>query len=381
MRIVLFANTDWYLYNFRRSLAFAIARDGHELQLWSPPGQYGEKLRELGFDWQPVTMKRQSLNPAREVMVLAGLVRRLRHYRPDLIHSFTIKPAVYGSLAAQIAGVPFRVNAVAGLGYVFIGSDVKARMLRPFVAGLMRLALAGDRARLVLQNPDDQALFLRAGLAREGTVRLIKGSGVDSQQYSPSLEEREPSVFRVLLPARLLWDKGVGELVQAAKMLRAEGRQIEFLLAGTPDAGNPASVPQNQLDQWQADGIVQCLGHVSEMATLYRQVDLVVLPSYREGLPKGLIEAAATGLPLIATDVPGCREVVRDNDNGFLVPVRDSVALAKSIAKLQDDPDLARRFGQRAREIAIAEFDEKIVIKHTLDVYLELECEPRSQQT
>lgn len=372
MKIVLFANTEWYLYNFRRSLALALRERGHEVLLVSPPGRYGAKLEELGFRWHPVPMRRRSLNLLRELALLWHLFRLFRRERPALVHAFTIKCAIYGSLAARLAGVPARVNAVAGMGYVFTSQDPLARGLRPFVRWLMKVALGGAGARLILQNPDDAAMFERAALVQPNQVRLIRGSGVDCTRFRPTAACGDAGRFRVLLPARLLWDKGVAEFVAAARLLRAQGRQGEFLLAGTPDPGNPASVPQATVDAWAEEGIVRCLGHVDDMPGLFAGVDVVVLPSYREGLPKGLIEAAACGLPLVTCDVPGCREVVTDGVDGLLVPARDARALAFAIARLQEDPALRRALGKAARERALAAFDERIVIEQTLAVHREL---------
>lgn len=372
-KIVLFANTDWYLYNFRRSLALVLLAHGYDLLLISPPGPYGEKLRALGMRWEPVPMDRRSLNPLREAKLLAWLVSLFRTERPVLVHGFTIKCAVYGSLAARLAGVQARVNAVAGMGYVFTSNDTKARVLRPLVRTLLRAALDGGNARLVLQNPDDVALFEAAGLVDRNHVRLIPGSGVDCSRFVARDGQRDPArPLRVLLAARLLWDKGLAEYVEAARRLRGEDRAIEFLLAGDPDPGNPAAVPESIVRGWADEGVLQWLGHVDDMAGLFASVDVVVLPSYREGLPKGLIEAAACALPLVTTDVPGCREVVSDGVDGLLVPVRDAAALAAAIARLHDDPELAARLGKAARAKALAEFDEQIVIARTLAVYREL---------
>ena len=375
MKIVLFANTDWYLYNFRRSLALSLRRAGHELLLLSPPGPYGEKLQALGLRWEALPMERRSLNPLRELSLLRHLVRLLRRERPALVHGFTIKCAVYGSLAARLAGVPARVNAVAGMGYVFTSNDAKARALRPVVRGLLRLALDGEGARLILQNADDVALFERAGLVDPARIRLVRGSGVDCSRFVKRSGERSGGPLRVLVAARLLWDKGLEEYVTAARELLAEGRRIEFLLAGTPDPGNPAAVPEDTVRSWVEEGVVNWLGHVDDMPTLLGAVDVVALPSYREGLPKTLIEAAACAQPLITTDVPGCREVVTDGVDGLLVPVRDAKALAQAIRRLDDDPAFARRIGEKAWAKAHTEFDERIVISRTVDVYREL-CGP-----
>lgn len=374
MKIVLFANTDWYLYNFRWSLATMLRDAGHEVVLLSPPGKYGEKMREFGFRWLPVPMHRRSLNPIRELAVIHWLRRTLVEERADLVHGFTIKCAVYGSLAARWAGVPARVNTVAGMGYIFTSSDLTARLLRPLVSALMRSALDGERARLILQNVDDIALFGHARIVHSDRVRLIPGSGVNCLKFTPApsrIANAFPK-FRILLPARMLWDKGVNEFVRAARQLNAEGRAIEFILAGDTDPGNPAAVPRSTLHAWAAEGVVQWLGHVDEMADLLRTVDAVVLPSYREGLPKGLIEAAACGLPLITTDAPGCRAVVTNDVDGLIVPIRDAGALVRAVARLHDDRELRGRLGAAARLKALREFDEQIVNSKTVAVYREL---------
>ena len=372
MNLVLFANTEWYLWNFRRSLALALRDAGHDVLLISPEGPYGEKLRGLGLRWQPLPMDRRSLNPLREALLLLHLVRLFRKERPALVHGFTIKSAVYGSLAARMANVPARVNAVAGMGYVFISDSPKARLLRPLVRTLLKLALGGRNARLILQNPDDVALFECAGLVHPSQMRLIPGSGVDCSRFHPDRDRETGGRLRVLLPARLLWDKGLAEYVQAARSLHAEGRPIDFLLAGDPDPGNPAAVPEADVREWVGLGLVQWLGHVDDMPRLLRSVDIVALPSYREGLPKGLIEAATSGCALVTTDVPGCREVVTHEVDGLLVPVRDGHALAKAIARLEDDPALRLRLAGAGRRKALEQFDERIVIRNTLAVYDEL---------
>ena len=475
MKIVLFANTDWYLYNFRRSLALALRDAGHDVLLLSPPGEYGARLQALGLRWQAAPMDRRSLNPLGELKLLLWLARLFKRERPALVHGFTIKCAVYGSLAARWAGVPARVNAVAGMGYVFTSNDLKARLLRTPVRLLLRLALGGPGARLILQNPDDVALFAKARLVDPAHVRLIAGSGVDCRRFTASqpppdadgrfrvllaarlagvparvnavagmgyvftsndtkarvlrplvralrhaaLDGRKARLIlqnpddvalfqragfvdaahirlipgsgvdcsrfdardggrdagkplRVLLAARLLWDKGLAEFVAAARQLRGEGRAIEFLLAGDPDPGNPAAVPEETVRGWVDEGLLQWLGHIDDMPALFASVDVVVLPSYREGLPKGLIEAAACALPLVTTDVPGCREVVSDGIDGLLVPPRDAAALAAAIARLHDDPALAAKLGTAARAKALARFDERIVIEHTIAVYRDL---------
>ncbi|HWE47669.1 MAG TPA: glycosyltransferase family 4 protein [Caulobacteraceae bacterium] len=376
-KVVLFANTDWYLYNFRLSLIRRLRDDGCDVVLISPPGDYGEKLQALGFRWIALPMQRRSLNPFREAGLVNHIARLLRDERADLIHGFTIKPAVYGGLAGRRAGVRARVSAVAGLGWVFINSSVKARALRPVVATLLRLALGGDGARLILQNPDDEALFAQARLIDPKCVRVIKGSGVDCNRFTPpgasnDAPGSDDPPLRVLVAARLLWDKGLQEYVDAARALKALGRNIRFLLAGDPDPGNPAAVPVETIKAWSDEGLIEWLGHVSDMPALFHSVDVVALPSYREGLPKSMIEAGACARALITTDAPGCREVVADGVDGLLVPVKDAAALAGAIARLDDDRALLQRLGEAARKRALSDFDEEIVLAATVAVYREL---------
>ncbi|WP_237711882.1 glycosyltransferase family 4 protein [Rhodanobacter sp. 115] len=368
----MFANTDWYLYNFRRSLALELQARGYDVLLISPPGNFGAKLMALGLSWKPLTMRRRSLNPLNEFRFLLQLIRLIRREKPALVHGFTIKGAIYGSIASRIAGVRARIMSIDGLGYVFTSNDKVAGILRPVVRMLLRQSLRGGRAKVILLNSDDVSQFLEDRLARLDQIRLIRGVGVDLNLFSRSSTASTGTPSRVLLAARLLWDKGVGEYIQACRYLLAQGREIRFLLAGSSDLGNPAAIPEDVIRAWVNEGIVEWLGHVSDMRALLGSVDLVVLPSYREGLPTILVEAAACGLPLIATDVPGCREVVTDGADGLLVPVRDARALACAIARLTDDRPLAARLGAAARRKVELFFDERIVTQLTLGVYEEL---------
>jgi len=374
LRVLLFANTDWYLFNFRLALAKAAREEGADVLLVSPPGPYGEKFRAEGFRWVSVPMVRRSLNPVREVVVLWALWRLYRREKPDIAHHFTIKCVVYGGLAAKLAGTRGVISAVTGMGYVFSSKELLARRLRPLVWRLLRFAISSRESRLIVQNPDDRRTVIDAGMMDASHVRLIAGSGVDTQRYHPRADALCASgrTVSVVCATRLLWDKGVAEFVHAAQALRAQGLNIQFLLAGEPDAGNPASVPEEQLAAWREEGSVTLLGHVQDMPALMATADVVVLPSYREGLPRSLIEGAAAGLPIVTTDAPGCREVVEDGVNGILLPVRDVAALTTAIRKLVLDPALATRMGAASRQKALAQFDERIVLANTLAVYREL---------
>lgn len=384
VKILFFANTDWYLYNFRLALARYLRDHGHEVVMLSPPGPYVAKLRAAGFRALTVLMQRRSLNPLRELALLNQARGLYAQERPDLAHHFTIKCVVYGSLAARLSGIPACVNAVTGLGHVFTSTSVKARLLRSPVRALLQLALNGPQSRLIVQNPDDQAAFQHARLIEPRHTRLIRGSGVDTKRFRPAAERnlrlftlhpaegRESKPLKILLASRLLWEKGIGEYVTAARQLRREGIAAEFWLAGDPDSGNPASIPIKQLTAWRQEGDVTLKGHVEDMPTLLAQTDIAVHPSYREGLPRSLIEAAACGLPLVASDAPGCREIVEHGVNGLLVPPKDASALADAIRRLCQEPETRQHMGYASRIKAVSEFDEQIIFEQTCAVYHEL---------
>lgn len=375
MKFVFFANTDWYLYNFRLATALQLKARGDEVVMLSPPGEFGARFAAHGIRWITLPMDRASLNPAREAWTLNALVRVLRAERPDLLHNFTVKCAVYGALAARMADVPAVVNAVAGMGYVFTSDRPKARALRPIVRALMRGTLGSGQTRLILQNPDDANAFVSSRLVPPRMIRVIRSSGVDTRRFRPAetaAADRRP--LRVLLAARLVWEKGIREFADAAALLKAQGRQIEFLLAGMPDPGNPRSVGREHVERWQQQGLVRWLGHVDDMPALLLGVDVMALPSYyREGVPRSLLEGAACGLALITTDLPGCREIVaRHGIDGLHATPRDPESLATLLASLDDDRDLLRTLGDNARRNAVAQFDERRVIADTLAVYAEL---------
>lgn len=377
MKFMFFANTDWYLYNFRLATALHLQEQGAEVVMLSPPGPFGGRFAEHGIRWLTLPMQRASLNPAREVSTLRHMVRVLADERPDLLHNFTVKCAVYGALAARISRVPAVVNAVAGLGYVFTSDSLMARTLRPVVKVLMRGTLGQSNSRLVLQNPDDADAFVNSRLVPAQQIRLIRSSGVDTTRFAPHATRSSESShrpLRVLLAARLLWEKGVQEYVDAAALVRARGRDMEFLLAGTPDPGNPGSVDTRQVEEWARNGLVNWLGHVEDMPTLLRSVDVMALPSYyREGVPRSLIEGAACGLALVTTNLPGCREVVtRHGIDGLHAEPRDAASLAELLIRLDDDRELLDRLGASARSRALSDFDEKLVIRRTVEVYQEL---------
>ena len=381
--IALTYNDDFYLHRFKGGLLRALVAAGHTVYAVAPAGRAVEAIEDDGatFIHWPLSRRRASpVSEARSILALRSIYARTK---PDLVHHFTAKPNIYGAMAARLAGVPVAVASVNGLGYVFIERDLRSTFIRPVVSLLYRLAF-GMSGAVLFQNRDDVAFFQDRGLVSGRKVRhTAGGSGVNTSYFTPDavgddslaslrgslgLAEETPVV---LMAGRMLAHKGVAEMVECARIL-SQRRQVCFLLAGAVDSGNPASISPDRLAEWEERGWVRYLGERSDIRELLALSDLVVLPSYREGFPRVLLEAAAMGKPMVATDVPGCRDVVDNGVNGLLVPARDAGALVIAIETLLDSPELRARMGKAAREKALREFDERDVVKGIMDVYDEL---------
>lgn len=368
MKALLFANTAWYLYNFRLALAEALRQRGHEVVLVSPPGEHSQKLEDAGFRWLPFPLSRKGTNPLQELSTIHRLWQLYRREKPDVVHHFTIKCVLYGSLAARLAGVRGVINAVTGLGYVFTSNTWKRLLLQWLTRSFYRLAL--QKSQVVFQNPDDRTVFIRDGLVCKEHTHIIPGSGVDTNRFHSTPQPAGAPV--VILPARLLWDKGVGEFVEAAKVLRSEGIEARFVLVGSPDPDNPASVPREVLEKWQQEGVIEWWGWQEDMPAVYAQANIVCFPSHREGLPKSLIEAAACGRAIVAADVPGSREVVRSGENGYLVPPSNIEKLADHLRLLLIDSSLRQEMGKQGRRLIEEKFASDLIIDQTLAVYQQI---------
>jgi glycosyltransferase involved in cell wall biosynthesis len=363
MKIILFANTDWYLYNFRLDLAKALRAGGDQVVFLSPNGEYAPKLTELGFRWLEFPFSRRGMNLLAELATVYRLLRLYQREKPDIAHHFTIKCVLYGSLAAHLSGVKRTINSITGLGYTFNeGNHILGAIARLFYRFVLK------NTQVIFQNPDDLETFTQAKLLRPEQAHLIRSSGLDLARFTPQPETKNQPPL-VILPARLLKDKGVLEFVAAARLLKQRGVSVRMALVGDPDPHNPTSVSPKEIQDWVAEGVVEAWGWQGQMTDAYAASHLVCLPSYREGVPRSLLEAAASGRAIVTTDAPGCREVVRHGVNGLLVPPRDPVALADAIQTLLENPGLRREMGQRGREIVEQEFSSEIVIGKTLGVY------------
>jgi glycosyltransferase involved in cell wall biosynthesis len=370
VKILLFANTDWYLYNFRLDLAQTLRANGNEVVLVSPGGAYASRLQELGFRWVCFPMTRRGLNPLIEFSAILRLFSLYLQEKPDLVHQFTIKCVLYGSMACFMLGIHSVINSVDGLGYVFTQTKKNRLWLQGFIKLIYWVVLRPTW--VIVLNPDDEHFFIKNHLVNPDRIVIIQGSGVDTKKFSPRSEMT--GIPLTILPARLLWEKGVGEFVEAAQQIKKAGIISRFALVGDIDQGNPASVQVAQLREWEKEGVIELWGMKENMADVYAQASIVCLPSYREGLPKTLIEAAACGRPIVATDVPGCREVVRQGQNGLLVEARNVNELVEALSNLIKNPNIRTTMGACGREIAVEHYSAERIIPQILAVYKS--CKP-----
>lgn len=369
-RILYLVNESRFFLSHRLPLALAAQAAGYEVHIATPADDAAHLIPRHGLRHHPVALSREGTGPLGELRGLVSIGRLYRRLRPDLVHQVTIKPVLYGGLMGRLLGVPARVSAISGLGYLFIAPGLKACLLRTAARQAYRGALGGAGSQVIFQNPDDRDDFVRRALVTAEQTVLIRGSGVDTALFQPNAPPAGTPL--VVLPARMLWDKGVGEFVEAARQLRARGLDARFALVGPVDPYNPAGIPPDRLEAWQREGVIEWWGRRDDMPQVLRQATVVCLPSYREGLPKALLEAAASGRAIVTTDVPGCREVVREGHNGLLVPARDAEALARALEALLGDAERCRAMGGCGRQLVEQELSLQRVIDDHLRLYREL---------
>ena len=363
--LVYLVTQDWYFMSHRVPMALAAQRADYDVHVITHVNEDGAAIEALGFQVHPVEWRRGSINPFAFFGNIAEVRRLYRTLSPDLVHHVALQPTVVGSLAA--AGLSCaRLNALAGLGFVFTSATLKARLARPVFRALLRYILADAHASVLVQNPDDRAAIKRLGVA-DVRIFTIRGSGVETDKLRPSGEPPEP--ITVGFVGRLLADKGVRSLVTAHDILARQGRPMRLLSAGEPDPANPASSPLAEREGWRQRPGIEVLGHITDIAKFWASAHIAVLPSRREGLPKSLLEAAACGRPIVATNVPGCREIAREGVNALLVPPDNAQALADAIARLADDKELRRKFGEAGRRLVENEFSADRVGSETVALY------------
>lgn len=367
-KLLYLVSEDWYFVSHRLPMARAARDAGYEVHVATRVGDEGPRIEREGFALHPIQWRRGSLNPFRLVAAVLETRRVYRNINPDLVHHVALVPSVVGSLAAL--GLPMaRLNALAGLGFAFTSDTLKARVVRPLASLLLGWLLNRPKTTVLVQNPDDRAVVAGLGVPADA-IAVIPGSGVDTDLLTPIPEPAGP--FTIGFVGRLLDDKGVHALVRTHELLAERGTGVRTLLAGEPDPSNPASIPETTLSTWRKLPNLELLGHIDDIRDVWGKAHVAVLPSRREGLPKSLLEAAACGRPLIATDVPGCREILRNGVNGLLVPADNAEALADAIDTLRRDSDLRARFGHAARQIAVAEYSNGRIGREITALYSRL---------
>ncbi|VAW45895.1 Lipid carrier : UDP-N-acetylgalactosaminyltransferase / Alpha-1,3-N-acetylgalactosamine transferase PglA; Putative glycosyltransferase [hydrothermal vent metagenome] len=363
--IAIVINTSWNIYNFRLGLLHALRDEGYRVVAIAPKDDYSAKLEQLGFEYHEIKINNKGTNPVQDLMLLGNLYRVFRKVRPDVILQYTIKPNIYGTLAAKLAGIPV-INNISGLGTVFLNNNLSSKLARM----LYRFSL-GFAQKVFFQNPYDRQLFIDNRLVKPEVTDLLPGSGINLMKFQPAklakpdvLKSDAPFVF--LLVARMIKDKGIMEFSAAAKIIlddATHAQKVEFWLLGDLYPGNPTAISKQEIDKWQTDGTVKYLGHVDDVSAVINQANCVVLPSYREGLSRVLLEASALAKPIVTTDVPGCRDVVDDGVNGYLCIPKDAENLAIHMLKIMALPkDKLIEMGKHGRLKVEQQFDEKIVI-------------------
>lgn len=367
-RLLYVVSEDWYFLSHRLPMARAARAAGFDVHVATRVTDGGPAIEHEGFALHPIPFVRGRANPSGMLGTIRALRKLHRRLRPAIVHHVALQTSVVGSFAA-LGSSAARVNALTGLGYAFTANSLKAKSARRALTAVLRYLFNRQGTVVLVQNPDDHAMLKRAGISEKRMV-LIPGSGVDVDRLQPEPEPR--GVPTIAFVGRLLEDKGIRTLVQAHLLLRLNGSNAELLIAGTPDPANPGSIPETEVRSWATEPGVRWLGHVDDIAALWARAHVAVLPSRREGLPKSLLEAAACGRPMVATDVPGCREIVRPGENGLLVPVDNPAALAQAIHTLLSSLELRARYGAAARRLVVEKFASDVIGRMTADLYRRL---------
>lgn len=369
-KIMFFVSEDWYFCSHRIDLAKAAIKEGYHVSLVTRIDQHSEQIQQAGIELLPINIDRSKLNIISDIKLIINLIRIYRKHKPDIVHHVAVKPVIYGSIAAVFSQNKNVINALGGLGFVFSSKNIKAKLLKPVIQVAFKFLLSRKCNKLIVQNNDDYKMFNENFSINSQNIYLIKGAGVDNNFYKVLPEPK--GTIKATLLARMLVDKGVNEFVEAAKILKAKGSKIEFELIGDPDPLNPASVAPATINNWVRKGYVQWKGFESNINKVWANSHISVLPSYREGMPKSLLESAACGRAIITTNVPGCREIVTDGVNGLLVPVKDPVALASAIEKLANDKILRDKFVKAGRRKIDEELSSDKIHEQTLNLYREI---------
>jgi len=375
-KLLFFIANEQYFYTHRLKLALAASKAGFEVAIITKVKDKQEQIESMGIQVFPLTnFSRSTVMGIGELKVLISVWRIIDNYKPDIIHNVAIKPVIYGSILGIITKTPKIINALGGLGYLFTDSNhisqlakFKKYCQKQITCLLLKLLSRHKKVYFLLQNKNDIATLQQKNCLVTARTSLIRGAGVDLNTYTVKPLDMVATP-KIIFVARMLWDKGVKELIEAITILRSKNYQFEALFLGLPDSANPASVPESKLKNWHKEGLINWLGYVDDVADVYSSGHIAVLPSYREGLPKALLEAAACARPIVTTDVPGCREIVQDNVNGLLVPHKDPIALAKAIETMLTKKSMWQQMGEQGRKMVAEHFSDSIIHRDTIALY------------
>lgn len=369
-RVLFVITEDWALISHRLHLVDAALNAGYEVALATRVNKHRKTLEDRGikiFEWK---LNRGSLNPVKEIIAVFSLIKILLVFKPEIIHAVAQKPVIYAGLAKKIYRRASFIGTLGGVGFVFTSKNFRAKLLRPLLKFLLKSALSGEKTRLILQNKDNINTIEKINIINKKYIRLVKGAGVETKKFLPSKIPSGTPI--VILPGRMLWDKGVGEFVKVAINIKAKNIEAKFILVGDIDLNNPESIHQTQINKWAASGIIEQWGRCDDMERVYKKCSIVCLPSYNEGLPKVLLEAGSCARPVVAFDVPGCREVVKHKVNGFLVEFGNENALELGLLKLIKDKKLCEQMGNKGNEIIKRNFSSEIINAQTFSIWNEV---------
>jgi glycosyltransferase involved in cell wall biosynthesis len=372
-KLVMVINDPDFFLSHRKEIAVAAKKTGYQVIIASiPDGQSEKKILDLGLEFQPLKFSRTGVNPLIEIWGLIHLWLLFWRFKPQLVHLVTIKPVLYGGLAARLAPVQSVVYAISGLGFIFSSQTLKAKILRPIISRLYAFSLGHKNSSIIFQNRDDRELLTTQANIADQKIEMIRGSGVDLNRFAHSpMPPTSPLIF--VFAARLLLDKGIREFIEAARLLRTSYEAVEFWVIGAPDPKNPMSVQSTDLEEWKKEAKLVFWGHREDIPELFSRAHVVVLPSYREGLPKVLLEAQAAGRPVITTNAPGCRDAIELNVTGLLVPVNNARALALAMEGFIKHPQKMAEMGVAARALAERAFSVEGVVERHLEIYRKLQ--------
>jgi len=370
-KILFIISEESYFISHRLNLAIEALENGYKVGILCNRGKNTTLLKDKGIEVYNFSLSRTSLSPVNHIQTIIQISKTFKLYQPDLIHAVAIKPVIFSSIVTKFQDIDSRVFALGGMGFIFSSNKFLAKLLRPFVVLFLKYCLSGGKTRLIMQNKDDCKTVWDLKLIQENKTRLIEGAGVDTNLFMPK-EEKLKKIPTIILPARLLWDKGIREFVEAAKIIKSKSIAARFILVGSQDIHNPENIELEVIEKWVDQELIEYWGFSDDMPKIMSEASIVCLPSYREGLPKVLIEAASCAKPIVTTNVPGCKEVVSHGLNGYLVKVRESRDLAIRLEELIIDKNLRHSMGQEGRKIVLNRFAENLITNKTRKVWEEV---------